>query len=153
MFPTGKRETRSAHYPGYGKPWTTEGLTEARNKASHRAGREGLGPHALRHTFASPLVIARVDLHTIQELLGHKKLLMTLRDAHLSPDHKRAAMDALESRFAGKVPSIFTTPPLLSQRRKTLPFARIDTFRRWLIGVPIVLWNVAVRVVRNSGDR
>ena len=83
---------------GYGNPWTTEGLTEAFNKASRRAGLERLGPHVLRHTFASRLVMAGVDLRAVQELLGHKNILMTMRYAHLSPDHKRAAVEALETK-------------------------------------------------------
>ena len=51
--------------------------------------------HVFRHTFISRLVMAGVDLRTVQELAGHKDISMTTRYAHLSPDHKLDAVDRL----------------------------------------------------------
>jgi site-specific recombinase XerD len=53
--------------------------------------------HDLRHTFASRLVMKGVDITTVAALMGHKRIQMTMRYAHLAPEHKQAAVDLLSA--------------------------------------------------------
>jgi site-specific recombinase XerD len=61
------------------------------------AGIEDFRFHDLRHTFGSRLVMSGVDLRTVQELMGHRTIAMTLRYTHLSPDHQQQAVERLVS--------------------------------------------------------
>lgn len=73
-----------------GKPYRD--VKRSFNTALRRAGIKDFHFHDLRHTFASHLVMAGVDITTVKELLGHKTLTMTLRYAHLAPSHKVEAV-------------------------------------------------------------
>lgn len=64
--------------------------------ALRRAGIKNFRFHDLRHTFASKLVMNGVDIRTVQTLLGHKDITMTMRYSHLSNAHLREAVQKLE---------------------------------------------------------
>jgi integrase len=73
-------------------------LKTAWQKVATAANLKDFTFHDLRHTFASKLVQAGVDLNTVRELLGHADIKMTLRYAHLAPEHKAAAVAKLVAR-------------------------------------------------------
>jgi len=77
--------------PSNGKPYGD--VKKAFHSALRRNKIQNFHFHDLRHTFASHLVMAGVDITTVSRLLGHKSLTMTLRYAHLSPQH---GMDAVQ---------------------------------------------------------
>jgi integrase len=89
-----------------GTPYRT--LRKVFLDACRRAGVTEVTFHDLRHTFASRLVMAGVDLPTVQALMGHKTIAMTMRYTHLAPDHKRAAIAVLD-RGQKKFPALCTT--------------------------------------------
>jgi site-specific recombinase XerD len=76
-----------------------------RSKRAHRlAGIQDITWHCLRHRFASRLVMAGVDLRTVQELIERKSIQMTCRFAHLGPRRQLAAVKRL-----GKLPESLQT--------------------------------------------
>ena len=80
--------------PRIGKPYKL--VQTSFETALKRAEIRDFRFHDLRHTFASHLVMAGVDLTSRRELLGHKSLAMTIRYAHLAPGHKRRAINMLD---------------------------------------------------------
>ena len=84
-------------FPGRDGSAMTE-IKTAWRKLLTDAGIDNFRWHDMRHHFASRLVMAGVDLNTVRELLGHADLKMTLRYAHLAPEHKAAAVQKLMRR-------------------------------------------------------
>jgi len=65
--------------------------------AANRAGiQKKLGPHTLRHCFATHLLEAGTDLRTIQLLMGHERLEDTTIYLHLSQRHLHAVINPLD---------------------------------------------------------
>ncbi|WP_430416819.1 phage integrase [Marinobacter adhaerens] len=78
-------------FPGKtGKPMGR--MPRAITHAIERAKIEDFRPYDFRHTFASKLAMAGVDLNTIRELLGHEDISTTLIYAHLTHDHRKEAV-------------------------------------------------------------
>jgi integrase len=111
-----------------GSPYRS--IRTAFQTACRRAGLKGVTPHVLRHTFASRLVMAGVDLRTVQELGGWSSLDLVQRYAHLSATHKAEAVERIS---AAHFSTGFTTPSdsrilVLSNRAESqgAPVAQVD---------------------------
>lgn len=60
-------------------------------------------PHSLRHSYATHLIEAGVDLIEVQKILGHHSILTTARYTHLTDQTKQQAIariNALMENFA-----------------------------------------------------
>ncbi len=79
-------------------PIATKTPRHACQQAARRAGiNKKVYPHVLRHCFATHLLEAGADLHTIQMLLGHHDLKETAIYLHLSQRHLHATASPLDA--------------------------------------------------------
>lgn len=81
-----------AHWRQYGQFTNCmETFRRSLGQASFRLP-DGQATHVLRHTFASHFVMRGGNILVLQKILGHSSLAMTMRYAHLAPDHLQEAV-------------------------------------------------------------
>jgi integrase len=71
-------------------------ISRSLNLALEKAKLTNFHFHDLRHTCATRMVQAGVDLYKVQRLLGHKSPIMTQRYAHHYPESLRAGVEVLD---------------------------------------------------------
>ncbi|MGC2119925.1 MAG: site-specific integrase, partial [Candidatus Acidiferrales bacterium] len=103
----GKRNEFVFYNPETGKPFVD--LKAGFKLACKKAGITGVTWHTLRHTFASRLVSQGVDIVTVQQLLGHSTITVTMRYTHTNLDAKRAAVEKLLHNGCDKSVTVCTT--------------------------------------------
>lgn len=84
-----------------GEPYEMNRLRLELIRIAKKAGIQALTQvHALRHTFASRLLMRGVDLPSVQKLMGHTKIETTMIYSHQTPDHLRSAIEKLSKDSA-----------------------------------------------------
>ncbi len=83
-----KRRNKAVFLNKGGEKLSDRGIRRIVVKYAKQTGINGsIGPHTIRHTFASHLLQSGADLRVIQELLGHASLSTTQKYTHLDITH------------------------------------------------------------------
>lgn len=83
-----KKKNKALFLNKSGTPLSDRGIRRIVVKYARLIGVKGqVGPHTMRHTFASHLLQAGADLRVIQELLGHASLSTTQKYTHIDIAH------------------------------------------------------------------
>jgi site-specific recombinase XerD len=87
--------------PRQGRVWQQRKIRTAFESAVELAKLDDFHFHDCRHHYASWFVMRGGKLQALKEILGHADLTMTLRYAHLAPDHLRSEVAKTERPAVG----------------------------------------------------
>jgi integrase len=93
-----KKDTGYVFTDKNNEPIGGRGLLARLKKAAHEAGVGNVGWHALRHTFATQLVMRGAPMNAVQTLLGHSTILMTMRYSHVAPSSLASVIGLLNPK-------------------------------------------------------
>jgi integrase/recombinase XerC len=94
-----KKKNKALFLNKSGTPLSDRGIRRIVVKYARLIGVSGkVGPHTMRHTFASHLLQAGADLRVIQELLGHSSLSTTQKYTHIDIAHLMDIYDKAHPR-------------------------------------------------------
>jgi site-specific recombinase XerD len=85
-------------FPGpWGRAYSTRQVERMLVRSGTAAGisRDKLHPHALRHSFATHLMMAGIDLRHVQELMRHSSIATTQIYLRVNPERLQGAVDLL----------------------------------------------------------
>lgn len=91
-----KRNESEYVFPGENGEMHYRDMRKGLATACKKAGLKRIRFHDLRHTFASIFIQKSGNILSLQKLLGHSNLEMTMRYAHLAPDFLRKEMELIE---------------------------------------------------------
>ena len=108
-------------FPGRGDgPYSETNVQKACHAAAQQAGlRQRITPHTLRHSYATGLMEAGVDLLTIQKLLGHRSFSTTLIYLHVRRPHLQSITSPLDLLPLDQCPRL--VPPATPTATPTPP--------------------------------
>ena len=81
-----------------GSRWRAEDATPSGLGLSSK---KNISPHSLRHSYATHLIEAGVDLIEVQKFLGHHSILTTARYTHLTDRTKHHALERINTLMDG----------------------------------------------------
>ncbi len=93
------RRSKVRHISGKVFPYEVTAVKDAFERAIKKSGMTNFRFHDLRHTFATRLIQAGVDLYVVKNLLGHKSIKTTERYAHHYPESLRPSIRVLDDCY------------------------------------------------------